>query len=341
MLPGIKDGRNVQATIRDIMSAFSEPLTYNEGNIFIMASAGGAVYPDDGEEPEVLIKNADRAMYAGKELGRNQTVFCTPRIKENIERKICLMSQLYRPSLRDELVLAYQPLVDLETKEIVGVESLLRWQHPPRGFVQPDEFIPLAEQTGLIIGIGEWVLREACRQNKSWQAAGFKPVRISVNVSGKQFLNPDFIGTIRDVLTDSGLEPKYLELEITESTAIGDACYIPAMLEEIKALGVSISIDDFGTEYSSLSRITQLPIDSIKMAMQFVSGIDVSEKDETIAKVIINLANRLGLRIVAEGVETKTQLDFLKKRICDEVQGFYLYRPMPADEIEKILTNIS
>ncbi len=316
---------------------FDKPLTLRDMSFFIMASAGVAVYPDDSDNIQQLIKNADHAMYSAKEHGKNQTVFCTGRLREEIERKATLTQQLYSPNLTDELFLDYQPLVDLETKAIVGFESLVRWQHPGIGRIQPNEFIPLAEQIGLINRIGEWVLREACRQNKAWQDAGFKPVRMSVNLSAKQFISPNLIGTIKLTLSDTGLEPKYLELEITESTAVNQAGYVPGMLEEIRALGVSISIDDFGSEYSSLSRIARLPIDRIKMDMQFVSGIAVREKDEAIAKIIINLASSLGLKVVAEGVETKQQLDFLKKRICDEVQGFYLYRPMPSSEIEKVL----
>ena len=338
MIPGIRDREQAQKVVERVMNAFDEPVMHNNADFYVMASTGIALYPDDGEEPKLLIKNADRAMYAAKELGKNQIVFCTDTVKKETERKIELMNQLCRPQLYKELILDYQPLVDLETKDIVGFESLIRWKHPRLGLIQPDEFIPLAEQTGHIIRIGEWVLREACRQNKAWQDAGFKPVRMSVNVSAKQFLSPDLIKVIEGALTDSGLEARYLELELTESAAVNQAGYIPGMLADIRAMGVSIAIDDFGTEYSSLSRITQMPIDRIKMAMQFVSGISVSEKDETIAKIIINLANSLGVKIVAEGVETKTQFEFLKKRICDEVQGFYLYRPMPAAEIEKILS---
>ncbi len=339
MIPDVRDMEDVRKSVADTMAAFGKPFVLKDMDYLIMMSAGVAVYPEDGTEPRRLIKNADRAMYAAKELGKNQAVFSSSLNKEDIERKVRLTNQLYRTSLLKELVLDYQPLVDLETKEIVGFESLLRWQHPELGLIQPDEFIPLAEQTGLINGIGEWVLREACRQNKAWQDAGFKPVRMSVNVSAKQFLSSDLIGTIKKALSDAGLEPRHLELEITESAAINKMCYISQMLEKIKALGVTISIDDFGTEYSSLSRITRMPVDRIKMPIQFVSGIAVNEKDETVAKIIINLASSLGLKVIAEGVETKTQFDFLKKRICDEVQGFYLYKPMPADEIEKILRN--
>ena len=339
MLPDIAGTRDVKDTVADIMTVFTKPLTFNGLDYFIIASAGVAVYPDDDTQPKQLIKKADRAMYAAKDLGKNQTVYCKGLVHEDIDRKVQLLNQLYRPQLIDELVLDYQPLVDLETKEIVGFESLLRWNHPDLGLVGPDEFIPLAEQTGLILPIGEWVLRESCRQNKVWQDAGFKPVRISVNLSIKQFFCRDLIGVIKKALADSGLEARYLELEITESTAVNQVCSMQKMLADIKALGVTISIDDFGTEYSSLSRITQMPIDRIKMAMQFVSGISVNEKDETIAKIIINLASGLGLKLIAEGVETKTQLEFLKQRVCDEVQGFYLYKPMPPIEIEKVLKN--
>ena len=337
MMPDIKPTDDVKKAVETIMSVFTKPLSFSGVDYYVIASAGVAIYPEDGAVPKNLIKNADRAMYAAKELGSNQTVYCTGLIQEDDERKIWLMNQLYKPQLEDELVLDYQPLVDLETKEIVGFESLLRWNHPELGLIKPFEFIPLAEQTGNIMRIGEWVLRESCRQNKAWQDAGYKPVRIAVNLSIKQFLCPDLVGIIKKALADSGLQARYLELEITESTAVNHTCGIPQILREIKALGVTISIDDFGTEYSSLSRITQMPIDRIKMAMQFVSGISVNEKDETIAKIIINLASGLGLKLIAEGVETKTQFDFLKQRVCDEVQGFYLYKPMPPAEIEKTL----
>ncbi len=338
MIPQVKDLDFLRLTMADIMAAFLEPIAIKGMNLFIMASAGVAVYPDDSEDPHQLIRHADHAMYSAKQKGKNQAIFCTNGLKEDINRKMQLTYQMYRPEFKNELVLDYQPLVDLETKTIVGVESLLRWHHPELGIIQPNELIPLAEQTGLINSIGLWVLREACRQNKAWQDAGFRTVRMSVNVSAKQFLSTDLLEAIKQTLAETGLEPKYLELEITESTAVNQTGYIPGMLEQIKALGVTLSIDDFGTEYSSLSRITQLPIDRIKMDMQFVSGIAVSEKDETVAKIIISLANSLGLKVVAEGVETKVQLDFLKQRICDEVQGFYLYRPMPAREVEKIMT---
>jgi EAL domain-containing protein (putative c-di-GMP-specific phosphodiesterase class I) len=277
------------------------------------------------------------AMYKAKELGKNQVAFCTPEMKDDIEKKVMMTNLLYRAQQRNEFVLYYQPLIHVDTEEIIGVEALLRWDNPELGLISPSEFIPLAEQTGLINPIGRWVLKEACRQLKQWQDDGLTPVRVAVNLSVEQFHNPNLIAHIREALEETGLDPSYLELEITESVAIRETNYISKVLQEIKDLGVSISIDDFGTEYSSLSRIKQLPIDRIKMAMQFVHGIPLSTKDEAIAKIIINLGGSLGLKVIAEGVETDCQFDFLKNRVCDEVQGYYFYRPMPAADIERLL----
>jgi len=219
------------------------------------------------------------------------------------------------------------------------MEALLRWNSPEHGMISPNRFIPLAEQTGLINPIGEWVLREACRQNKEWQMMGLPPVRIAVNLSFVQMHNPRLKDIVRDALEETGLDPTYLELEITESAATKEADHIIDLLGRLKSLGITLSIDDFGTEYSSLSRLKLLPVDRIKMDMQFVRGIEESEKDKAITKVIINLAKNLGLKVIAEGVETEKQLDFLYRKRCDEVQGFYYFRPMPAESVEMALRN--
>lgn len=321
----------------NIMAMFNKPMLVNGQEFFVTASSGVAVYPYDGTERNVLIKNADLAMYTSKDMGKNQTTFCSAEMKAGIERKVQLTNMLYRAQERNELVLYYQPQICIATREIIGMEALIRWKHPERGLISPGVFIPLAEQSGLINPIGRWVLETACSQNKKWQDMGLQCLRMAVNLSVEQFRNPDLVTTIRDVLAQTFLAPEYLELEITESIAIREANYICSILGELKLLGVTISIDDFGTEYSSLLRIKQLPIDRIKMAMEFVHGISVSDKDEAIAKVIINLANNLGLKVIAEGVETENQLAFLENRVCDEVQGYYFYRPMPAEEIERIL----
>jgi diguanylate cyclase (GGDEF)-like protein len=320
-----------------VMAAFRTPLNVSNQEFFITASAGIAIYPYDGLDSSTLRKSAGLAMYEAKELGKNQAAFFTPWLKENIEKKVRITNLLHRAMEKDELIVYYQPLIDIFTNEINGVEALLRWKQPELGMIPPSVFIPLAEQTGLIFPIGKWVLQEACRQNKAWQDAGLKPIRMAVNLSIEQCRRADLVDMIKEVLEETGLDPVYLELEITESVASRETDFICGMLEAIRELGVSISIDDFGTEYSSLSRVKRLPIDRIKIAMEFVHGISICDKDEAIAKIIINLADNLGIKVIAEGVETKLQYDFLKAHLCDEIQGYYFYKPMPAEGVEKEL----
>ncbi len=319
-----------------IMALFKQPFHVNEQEFYVTASAGIARYPIDGRDTETLIKNADIAMYMAKENGKNQSILCTPEIKEDLRRNVQLSNQLYRARERGQLLLHYQPQVQLPTGKITGVEALLRWQHPELGLLAPNLFIPLAEMNGTINSIGHWVLETAIRQNKRWQEKGYPPLRVAVNLSLVQFSNPDFAKQLIAMLRQEGLAPQYLELEITESVATKEAAFVAGTLRELQAFGVSISIDDFGTEYSSLSRLKTLPIDRIKIDTQFVQGIEGSPKDQAITKIIINLAKSLGLEVLAEGVETAPQLEFLSRKMCDEVQGFYCYRPMPAGEIEAL-----
>ena len=250
---------------------------------------------------------------------------------------MALSNSLYRAQERDELILHYQPQVNIDTGKIVGLEALLRWKHPKMGMIPPNVFIPLAEKNGMINSIGLWVLETAVKQNKKWQDMGFPHLRMAVNLSIAQFTNPNFAKDVDQILRDTGMNPKYLELEITESIATRQAESSANILNRLKELGVSVSIDDFGVEYSSLNRLKLLPIDRIKIDMQFIHGIEVSEKDKAIIKVIINLANSLGLEVLAEGVETDTQLKFLSKNMCHDVQGYYFYKPHSIMEIEKIL----
>lgn len=328
---------SIHSIAEKIMKVFEQPIIVQGQEFFITASAGVAVFPWDGEEAETLLKNADLAMYSSKDRGRNRYTLCSPAMKEDIFKKMQLTNSLYRAQERNELMLHYQPQVSLATKKIIGLEALIRWDHPQMGIISPEVFIPLAEQAGLINPIGEWVLRTACRQNMAWQDLGLPPVRMAVNLSVAQFRNPNLVSIIDGILGETGLNPAYLELEITESIIIKEADYIIRVLSDLKKLGVTIAIDDFGTEYSSLSRLKMLPIDRIKMAMQFVQGISDSNKDEAILKVIIHLARSLELKVIAEGVETEAQLEFLSRRMCDEIQGYYFYKPMPAEEIETIL----
>ncbi|MFA6809102.1 MAG: EAL domain-containing protein, partial [Eubacteriales bacterium] len=322
MLTNISSVGDIHKIANNIISVFNQPLKINNQEFFITSSAGIAIYPADGENAEELIKNADLAMYSSKEKGKNQYTLCSPVMKENVLEKTQLTNNLYRAQEKNELVLYYQPQVDITTKEIIGLEALIRWNHPSLGMISPCTFIPLAEQTGLINTIGEWVLQTACRQNKKWQDMGLTPLRMAVNLSIKQFHYSSLVNLVAKTLNETGLEPKYLELEITESTAVKESNYIIGILQELKELGVTIAIDDFGTEYSSLNRLKLLPIDRLKIDMQFVHNIAEGNKDEAIAKVIIQLAKNLNLDVIAEGVETKSQYEFFNKHLCDEVQGY-------------------
>lgn len=337
MLRNITKEQEIIKIANRIIRRFKHAFIINDQEFFITASFGIAVYPTDGETGEVLINNAHIAMYKAKEKGKNQYVVCSETIKEEVHLKMILTNSLYHAQERHELIIYYQPQVCLKTEKIVAVEALLRWQHPELGMISPTVMIPLAEQTGLINPIGEWVLKTACWQNKTWQDMGLPHVRMAVNISATQFRNPILISQVKNILVETGLKPKHLELELTENIAINKSNHIVSALNGLKKLGVFISIDDFGTEYSSLSRLKMLPIDQIKMDKQFVDGITGSEKDQAIANTIILLGKNLGLNVIAEGVETEAQIKFLKENLCDTVQGFYYYRPMPAEEIEKVL----
>lgn len=336
-LAGIERIEDIGEMAESIIKSIAQPVIVKGQEFFITASAGIAVYPGDGESTEELIRNADLAMYAAKEKGKNQYTLCSSAMKEQVLKKTKLTKSLYRALERNEFVLYYQPQVSVQTKEIVGLEALVRWNNPELGMISPATFIPLAEQTGQILPIGQWVLETACRQMKQWQSLGVADIRMAVNLSIVQFQDRNLLGIIDRTLSETGLEAKHLELEITESTAADGEDYIVEVLHELKKLGVSISIDDFGSEYSSLSRLKTMPVDRIKIDMQFVRGIATGNDDEAIAKTIIQLARNLKLSVIAEGVETEEQFAFFNKNKCDEIQGYYFYKPMPAAEIERIL----
>lgn len=324
-----------------IMRVIRRPVILQGQEFFITGSAGGTLYPQDGSDVDTLIANADIAMYHAKATGKNRFVLCSQNMKDDVIGQMKLTNLLYRAQELDQLVVYYQPQVSLEDNRITGLEALLRWNLPGEGLVSPGTFIPLAEKTGLIQPIGRWVLETACRQCRSWQEQGFAPVRVAVNVSVQQLYAGDFVAQVAEVLRATGLAPGLLELEMTESVATSGAPNISKVFAALKDLGVSLSIDDFGTEYSSLNRLTFLPVDRLKLDIQFVRGIESSEKDRAITKTIISLAKSLHMKVVAEGVETKTQLDFLSAKLCDEVQGFYYYRPMPAEDLVKYLRRFS
>ncbi|MDI9371094.1 MAG: EAL domain-containing protein [Synergistaceae bacterium] len=336
LLNDVADYVSIAKAVEDIMEIFVHPFYVHGQNFFISGSAGAAVYPHDGTDEETLLKNADVAMYMAKSRGKNQYVMCTEDMKDEVMRANELSSELYGVQDRGELVMHYQPQFNLETDEIVGVEAFVRWNHPVMGIIPPGSFIPLAEMNGTIDGIGEWILRSAVGQRKRWTKKAPAGMRIAVNLSVVQLYNPDFVDNLAVILKEARLDPKYLELEIKECAAIRETELVLGKLKKLKKLGVYISIDDFGTECSSLSRLKILPIDRLKIDMPFVQGTERDAKDRTITTTIINLAKGLGVEVMAEGVETESQLNYLRQEECDDAQGFYYGKPMPADDLERL-----
>ena len=327
----------VELIANKIINCFQEPFHLENQDYFLTTSVGVAVYPADGQTPALQIKNADIAMYKAKENGNNQYLFCTPVMKDVANETMELSTNLYRAIEKNELELYYQPQLSCHNNQIMGVEALIRWRHPVMGLISPAKFIPIAEKTGLILPIGEWVLRTACQQNKKWQEQGLPKIRMGVNLSLRQFHNNDLLNLVEAVLKETKLAPQYLELEITETIAMKEKSYIINTLNAFRQIGVSIAIDDFGTEYSSLSYLKHLPVDRLKVAMQFIRGIGIDHKDEALAKGIIVLAKSIGMNVIAEGVETKEQLEFLKNHNCDEIQGYYFFKPLAEAEMTKLL----
>ncbi len=324
-----------------IIGKVSEPLTIGSREFNITCSAGISVHPQDGTDVETLLQNADAAMYRAKAHGRNNFQFYTSEMNALANERLSLEHSLRRALERKELLLYYQPRVNLATGVIDGVEALLRWQHPEHGLILPGRFIALAEETGLIVPIGEWVLRTACSQNLAWQKAGLPAVAVSVNLSARQFWGGGLARMVGAALTETGSNPVHLELELTESMVMHDAETVIATLRELKDLGVQLSVDDFGTGYSSLSYLKRLPVDALKIDGAFVRDIDAGGDGEgdsgILAKAIISLGHSLRLKVVAEGAETGKQVDFLREQRCDEVQGYYFGRPMPAEEFASML----
>jgi len=337
LLTQIEREEDVQKIADKIMRNFVRPVTIFDQEFYVTASSGIAVFPTDGEDADTLIKNADLAMYISKENGKNQSTLFSSEKKDELLQKTKLSNSLYRALERNELELYYQPQVEISSGKIVGCEALLRWHHPDQGMISPAIFIPMAEKTGLIDPIGKWVIQTACRQNKMWQDMGLPHLQMAVNLSVEQFRNKDFVEYISGTLQGTGLESRYLELEITESTIMFETDYIISVLEKLQQLGVNIALDDFGTYYSSLSRLKTIPLDRLKIDMQFVHGISENNKDEAIAKTIIQLARNLSLSVTAEGVETGKQYAFFKQERCDLIQGFFFFKPMPASEMEAVL----
>jgi diguanylate cyclase (GGDEF)-like protein len=336
LLPEMGRIENAAHMAGTILAAMKEPFQVDGHEVFITPSIGVAVFPNDGEVSDTLLKHAGVAMNQAKQRGRNTYEFYSAKMNAKALERLSLENQLRRALDREELLLFYQPKVDIRTERVVGSEALLRWQHPEHGLVSPVKFIPLAEETGLIVSFGEWVLHAACKQNKAWQLAGFTNIRIAVNVSARQFRDGKFIRTIGEVLEGSGLEPQYLTLELTENTIMENARENLDALHQIKAMGVKISVDDFGTGYSSLSYLKQLPLDELKIDRSFISEIRSQADDAPIVTAIIAMAHSMSLKVVMEGIETEQQLVFAKDRGCDEYQGYLFSKPVASRDFPSL-----
>lgn len=327
----------IAETLQKIRMAIAEPVQLGAHRLRATASIGIASYPKDGANPDALLANADAAMYRAKEFGRDNFQFYAPEFNTRAHEKFVLQEELRNALARSEFTLVYQPQVDLRSGQVFAVEALIRWNHPMRGTIAPTAFIPAAEETGLIVPIGDWVLHEACRQNKAWQDAGLPPMTVCVNVSARQFRERNLIGRVVNALADSGLEAGYLELEVTESLIMQDIDLAVATMNELQSLGVQISIDDFGTGYSSLSALKTFPVARLKIDKSFINDLAADENDQAVASAVISLGQKLNLRVIAEGVETDDQVAFLRRNNCDEMQGYHFSKPVSASDIGELL----
>lgn len=338
ILPDQHDGRqSTDEILERLQQAVREPVQVGDRMLRVTCSMGLATYPSDGANAETLLMNADAAMYRAKEMGRNNCQSYTAELNSKNQKRLMMEEGLRNAIERNEFVLHYQPRVDLKTCRIFGVEALIRWRSPEWGMVSPMEFIPIAEESGLIMPIGEWVLETACLQSKTWQDAGVPPLIMAVNVSARQFGEKDCVGKIANTLQKIGLEADYLELELTESLIMKDLQQSVRTMRDLQEMGIQLTIDDFGTGYSSLSALKGFPLTRLKIDKSFVCGIPRDDDDNTIVTAMISLGQKLSLRVLAEGVETEEQLAFLRRNGCDEIQGFKFSKPVAAAEIEEML----
>jgi diguanylate cyclase (GGDEF)-like protein len=331
LLPSIEHAVDAALSAQKMLRALALPYRIDVRDVHISVSIGISIYPDDGLGMEALITSADTAMYHAKENGRNNYKFFEQDMNARAVRLQSIEVSLRRALERQEFVLHYQPKMNLHSGAVVGVEALIRWQHPERGLLPPAEFVPIAEDCGLILPIGRWVLREACLQARTWLLAGLPPITVSVNTSALEFRAKDFVDNIRATLEETRLEPHYLELELTESVLMRDTEHTHSVLHALVDLGVKLSIDNFGTGFSSLSHLKQFPIDALKIDQSFVNQMNSNPDDASIVNVVINMGKSFNKRIVAEGVETPEQYAFLLTQNCDEGQGYYFGRPMAAE----------
>ena len=337
LLEGVTDSESAGLVGRNMLEAIASPFEIEGREVFLTCSAGISLFPDDGADFTVLLRNAEVALHRAKSAGSNTYQFYTAEMTRRAYERFVIESDLRRAVQRREFVLHFQPQFSLGSGELTGVEALARWQHPERGLVAPDSFIPIAEETGLIESLGAWAVREACYQAVAWQAEGLPPIRVAVNLSARQIASSHLVEVVASALRESGLAADMLELEITEGFLMQHPEAARETLRELKNLGVTLAIDDFGTGYSSLSYLKLYPVDKLKIDKSFVRDIPFRPDDEAIARAIITLGHGLSLKIVAEGVETEAQAEFLRAHSCDEVQGYFYCRPMPAAELAEFL----
>jgi diguanylate cyclase (GGDEF)-like protein/PAS domain S-box-containing protein len=335
LLADLHDRRGAASVAQKVLEAVRHPVVVDEHELYVTTSVGIALFPEDGEDAEALLKNADRAMYRAKELGRDNFQYATPVAFEMGDGRLAMERRLRHALEREEFVLHYQPMVEIATGRLVGAEALVRWNHPDSGLIQPEDFIPLAEETQLIVPLGAWVLRTACTQMKAWHDSGHAWLRVAVNLSPRQFQDRELVTMVERVLADTAFPPHLLDLEITESTAMQNVELSLAILNRLKEMGIRISIDDFGTGYSSLSYLKRFPIDTVKIDQDFVR--DLTSDDAAIISAVISMARALNLRVIAEGVETEEQLAFLRREQCSEMQGFLYSQPLTTAEFEQAL----
>ena len=337
LLRELKETKDASRVAQRIIDLFSQPFHIENRLIFISTSIGVALYPNDGRDVDTLLKSADTAMYHAKEKGRNHFQFFSEHMNVEALERFSMENSLRNSVDKEDFQLYYQPQFDSSTGRIIGVEALMRWMHPEKGMLLPETFIPISEESGLIMPIGSWVTRTACEQNKAWQIAGFPPIYVTVNISGIQFKQKNFLESIAQTLLDTGLEPQYLELELTESILMEPTETTFNTLNELKATGVRIAIDDFGKGYSSLAYLKRLPIDTLKIDRSFVRDIISNPDDRAIVRAIISLARTLNLKVIAEGVETHEQLSYLQEQGTDGIQGFLLSEPITPNSFAQLL----
>ncbi len=337
VLVNLQDLLDIKNLASKVLKSLGKPFQIGQHELFVTTSIGISLYPNDGQQVEGLIKKSDIAMYHAKAVGRNNYQFYHPRMDEDAERRLVLANGIRKALEREEFSLHYQPKIDIGTGGVSAMEALVRWVHPELGLLSPGEFIPLAEETGLILPLGEWVLRKACIENAGWRRQGLPPLRVAVNISGYQLQQPNLLDTIQEILREAEMPPESLELEITETVVMQNPDFAVGILNSFRDLGIHISIDDFGTGYSSLAHLKKFSVNTLKIDKSFVRDVEINSADAAIATAIIAMGSSLNLQVIAEGVETEGQYSFLRDKLCHEVQGYLFSKPLPVEEATAFL----